>query len=462
MQKLWQLLSLKAKLFSIFFGLSALTTLILAYSLYNQIRTDYYDLLRQELITLASISSSQIDGDRLDSLLTPGQETSAEYINIRNQLMTISAKSSTIKYIYTLRQSDNPRYLTFIVDADPNADEAAHIGEGYDITLAPDMANAFTAPTADQQPNEDNWGSTLSGYAPVYNSHGQVVSIVGVDVATDTILTELDEYKRQTFRYTILALVIAALASLLLASGFSKRLLCLTNAVEQLACGNLNVTVAVDGSDEMARLADLLNHLAATLSSEREKMLLATIKGLINALEAKDSYTYGHSSEVATLTLDICSRLNLPEAETFTIHFAAILHDIGKIGIPDNVLNKEGPLTEEEWLLVKNHPSIGARIIADIPHLNEVAEIVLHHHSRWNGHGYPEPLKGTDIPLGARIITVADSYQAMVSDRSYRRGMPEAKALAEIRRCAGTQFDPVVVDAFLETRHQNKSKITFE
>lgn len=442
--------SLSIKLFAILFGLSAIITIFLTLGIYSQIRAEYYHLLRQELISTASIAASQLNGDELEQIAAPEHENSPAYSLIRQKLLTLQISSQNIASIYTLRFVGSEQYLAFIVDADPT--DPAKIGELYDTNLAPAMLDAFIAPSADEHPTTDKWGTTMSGYAPVYNSQGEVVAIVGVDMSIDRVLTQLKDYRDNAFRYALLCMTVAACFSLMLANSLTKRLQKLHFAVNEIAGGNLSVAVAIEGQDEVAYLAAQINSMAAALNNERETMLLATIRGLVNTLEAKDSYTFGHSAEVAELVLDVCHALKLSESETFTIYFAAILHDIGKIGVPDSILNKQGPLTNEEWQYIKQHPSIGARIIADIPALKDVADIVLNHHARYDGSGYPKPLQGEEIPLGARIIAVADSFQAMTSDRSYRRGMPEEIALAELEKCAGTQFDPEIVKVFLERK----------
>ncbi|CUH96062.1 hypothetical protein P22_2150 [Propionispora sp. 2/2-37] len=231
---------------------------------------------------------------------------------------------------------------------------------------------------------------------------------------------------------------------------FTRRINRIDAAITQLTCGKLDIDLKVTGSDELAALAARINHLANKLSNEQENMLLSVIESLVNALEAKDTYTYSHSSEVADIALTIGRALKLPDDQLFKINFAAILHDIGKIGIPGHVLNKPEKLTEEEFNIVKEHPAIGARILAGIPLLKDVAEIVLHHHARWDGNGYPSSLAGSSIPLGSRIIAVADTYQAMVSNRPYRESLPHQEAIEQIARCAGSQLDPVIVSVFLK------------
>lgn len=254
--------------------------------------------------------------------------------------------------------------------------------------------------------------------------------------------------------YLVTAFAVAgigsALCCYLLARYFSRRLSLVQRAIQQLASGKLDIDLEIDGSDELSLLASQINQLACRLSNERENMLLSVIESLINALEAKDTYTYSHSSEVADIALHIGQALHLPDDQLFQINFAAILHDIGKIGIPTPILNKPEPLTDEEWDMIKQHPVIGARIIAGIPFLSHVSDIILHHHARWDGTGYPSSLAGTDIPLGSRIIAVADSYQAMTSTRPYRESISHQEAIRQLTRNAATQFDPDIIAIFIK------------
>lgn len=165
------------------------------------------------------------------------------------------------------------------------------------------------------------------------------------------------------------------------------------------------------------------------------------IECLIAAVEARDPYTSGHSSRVADITLTLAQALGLQGLQLEIVHMAAHLHDIGKIGVPDEVLGKEGALTEAEWLLVKRHPRTGYDILSRSEALSEIADIVLHHHERWDGSGYPDGLRGEKIPLGARIIAVADAIDAMLSPRPYRDAMTAEACARQIRENNGKQFD---------------------
>ena len=175
---------------------------------------------------------------------------------------------------------------------------------------------------------------------------------------------------------------------------------------------------------------------------------LACIQGLINALEAKDPSTKGHSLRIAHFSREIGRSLSFSKDRRDRLEIAARLHDIGKIGLPEQILNKREPLTEEEWTLVRRHPAIGAEILHGIPALKDVSRLVEAHHERFDGRGYPHGLMGEDIPLESRIISVADTFDAMISIRPYRRQLTGEQALGEVCRSAGSQFDPRVVEAF--------------
>ncbi|HBY93580.1 MAG TPA: hypothetical protein DEP84_06355, partial [Chloroflexi bacterium] len=175
-----------------------------------------------------------------------------------------------------------------------------------------------------------------------------------------------------------------------------------------------------------------------------------TLDALVAALDARDKETEGHSRRVVAYTLALARRMTIPEEELATIQRGALLHDLGKIGVPDAILHKPGPLTEEEWAIMRRHPEWGERILRGIPFLDGACEIVCAHQERWDSAGYPQGLAGETIPLGARIFAVADTFDAITSDRPYRAARPYAVARAEIEAGRGTQFDPQVVDAFLQ------------
>jgi HD-GYP domain-containing protein (c-di-GMP phosphodiesterase class II) len=195
-------------------------------------------------------------------------------------------------------------------------------------------------------------------------------------------------------------------------------------------------------------------HLSAAIRTgdlydQLTQSMIGTAEALAAALEAKDSYTADHARSIADLAVGVGRELNLSESAIEDLRYGGIFHDVGKIAIPDALINKPGPLTDEEFEVIKQHPAIGAEILAPVPFLYGVRTIVRHAHEHWDGGGYPEGLSGEQIPLGARIVLAVDAYHAMTSDRPYRKAMSHDDACKELEDNAGTQFDPEVVEALL-------------
>lgn len=210
------------------------------------------------------------------------------------------------------------------------------------------------------------------------------------------------------------------------------------------------------------RIIKEINEKLDSAYTELKDAYRGTVESLRLAVDAKDSYTKNHSDRVAYYSTLMGQKIGLSNEELETLHDGAMFHDIGKIGIPDAILQKPGKLTDDEYDDIKNHPSIGAKILAPAKIFNNIIPIVKHHHERFNGTGYPSSLKGDEIPLLARIVCVADAFDAMTSDRSYRPRFTLIKALDELENGKGTQFDPDIVDAFILAIKENKEFIENE
>lgn len=182
---------------------------------------------------------------------------------------------------------------------------------------------------------------------------------------------------------------------------------------------------------------------------EEDKAIYSIIQSLITALQARDVYTCGHSEQVRNYALILGKALGLPEKKLKILNRAALLHDAGKIEIEDRILSKKESLTEEEWAQIKQHPQKGVEIINSIAELYQCRSAILYHHERWDGTGYPSGLKGKEIPLEARILAIADAFSAMTSSRPYRPQMSYEEALQELKKQAGKQFDPELVEIFV-------------
>jgi diguanylate cyclase (GGDEF)-like protein len=184
-----------------------------------------------------------------------------------------------------------------------------------------------------------------------------------------------------------------------------------------------------------------------TPGSREDATLAGTVEALTMLVEARDHYTGQHTLRVSALTTRLALALGLDASEAYMVGLAGRLHDVGKVAVPDAVLQKPAGLTEEEQALMRRHPVVGGDVISRVPSLRAIAPLIRAHHEQWNGNGYPDGVAGEQIPLGARIVAVADAYEAMTTDRPYQQARDEAWALAELRRCAGTQFDPIIVGA---------------
>ncbi len=201
---------------------------------------------------------------------------------------------------------------------------------------------------------------------------------------------------------------------------------------------------------ELTRLQHNLESMVDEKTKENENLFLHVVECLADAIDAKDNYTNGHSGRVAAYSKEIARRYGYDEKQQEKIFMMGLLHDVGKIGVPDEVINKPGRLTDEEFACIKKHPAIGYKILSNIKEMPELSAGARFHHERYGGNGYPEGISGLDIPEVARIIAVADAYDAMTSNRSYRGVLPQEKVRDEIEKGKGTQFDPQFADIMLE------------
>jgi putative nucleotidyltransferase with HDIG domain len=238
---------------------------------------------------------------------------------------------------------------------------------------------------------------------------------------------------------------------LALADRITKPIDQLIASMKVVSAGDYSRRVQVDSPQEIAYLATTFNDMSAALQEQirgREEAYFRNLEALARAIDARDPYTFEHSARVAAISLELAEAMGLPPADLVTLRRGGLLHDIGKIGVPDRILSKTSPLTDEEWASIRRHPVIGFDMLKDVPFLQPSLDALRHHHERWDGEGYPDKLKGTGISQLARIVTVADAFDAMTSDRPYRKGFSFEFAAKTILSESGRQFDPAVVEVF--------------
>jgi HD-GYP domain-containing protein (c-di-GMP phosphodiesterase class II) len=251
-------------------------------------------------------------------------------------------------------------------------------------------------------------------------------------------------------------------------TGFiTKSILCVPLIVHRKIIGVIEVLNKIDGSEfdnqDLETLLPVASFAAMAIENTKLQQSVldgykSTIKALAAAVDAKDPYTSGHSHRVMGWALTAGIFLGLTQEELAILEYGAILHDIGKIGIDDRIIRKPGPLDPEELITMREHPVIGAKMVEDIPFLAKARPLILHHHERHDGTGYPQGLSGDDIPISAQIIAIADTFDTMTTDRSYRAALSIPYTLKELHRCTGTQFCITAVDAFISGFHEYYNK----
>jgi HD-GYP domain-containing protein (c-di-GMP phosphodiesterase class II) len=258
----------------------------------------------------------------------------------------------------------------------------------------------------------------------------------------------------------ILVILFAATAlgtiilGLVLADRITRPIDQLIASMHGVSTGDYERRVAVDSADEIGFLGQAFNDMASALRTqrrEREEGYFRNLEALARAIDARDPYTFEHSARVAAISVILATAMDWPADEVASLRRAGLLHDVGKIGVADRILAKISPLTDDEWASIRQHPIIGYDMLKDVPFLQASLAGIRHHHERWDGEGYPDGLTAEENPAPARIVAVADAFDAMTSDRPYRKGFSFGFAAKTIASESGRQFDPAVVAAFVKT-----------
>jgi len=439
----------------LFMCLSAAVTnlMIYQYSLKAQL-----DQLREKLMVIAQAAAMTVDGDTVNRIpLAKDGVNSPAYKSVEEKLMRAKELAPNLAYAYIVKRGPRPNILKFVIDVHfegyRSPVKTAYPGELYDTGSCPEMLAAFVMPSADMKMAADKWGIFLSGYAPIYDKKGDTAAVLGVDMSVKDVYDVQRAIKGRAILILIFGVIFSALLSIVISNTVTSPIERLLKGTRYIATGDLQHRVKVENRDEIGELADSFNRMSANLYRARQTLLnyfYHTVQSLIRILEARDPYSKGHSDRVAEYSVKIAKEMGLPEKKIKLLNDAALLHDIGKLGIQDIVLNKKTDFTEEDMHTIRKHPGIGEDILKPVSLDKETLAVVRGHHERYDGKGYPDGLKGEEIDLLASIVSAADAYDAMTSHRAYRKNLDKEEALAQLRENSGSQFNPKVVDAFMK------------
>lgn len=426
--------------------------LVYEYSLKSQFKQ-----VREKLIVIAQAVALTVDPEALLKIpLNKEGANSPYYKSIEEKLLKIKVLAPSLAYIYILEKTEKYGILKFIIDIHPGGKKArlepAFPGEAYDGLRYPELMSAFNGPTADTKLVTDEWGTFLSGYAPIRDTKGSVVAVLGIDMTAE----DLHFIQKEVWKRSVFVLILGIIFSLILGMFFSQRVTApmkkLIDGTRHISSGDLQYRVEVKGEDELGELASDFNKMAANLHKARETLVnyfYRAVQSLIRVLEARDPYTKGHSDRVAEYSAKIAAEIGLPKERIKLLKESALLHDIGKLGIQEMILNKKTTFTEEDRKTIEKHPAIGEEILKPVSIDKEMLAIVRSHHERYDGKGYPDGLAGDKIDLLAAIVAVADSYDAMTSNRPYRKNLSKEEAIDQLQENRGLQFNPLLVDSFV-------------
>ena len=394
------------------------------------------------LLNIARTGALLVDGDLHQAVVSAGRKDTADYERVRAQLARIQATNQLGDAVYTLTDVQGAMARFAVV-----SNGLAPVGLEY--RLAPEIQPILSRVLSDGVSGftgiyTSSSGTWITAFAPVKNSSGRTVAALDVDFRADVYLAELAAARRRVVLYALTGAALALVAGVALSRQITKPVGQLATLARGIVEGHFSSDVRVRARDEIGMLGNVLHLMADRLNVSHRSMTDV----LVRALEARGTES-GSLRRLATASLALADRLELSPVQREALELGALLHDIGEIRVPEAVLGKPGPLSQEEWMIVQRHPQWGVEILETVPLLTPALDVVGGHHERWDGSGYPHGLEGDAIPLTARVFSVVDALDAMTHARPYHSARTLAEALDAIRKGAGAQYDARVVDAAL-------------
>ena len=394
------------------------------------------------LLNIARTGALLLDGDAHEQVVRAGRNDTPEYLALRDRLLLIQETNQLGDAVYTLSNIDGDTARYGVI-----SNGLAPVGQAY--RLAPETRPVLRRVLAEGQAGftgiyTSDDGRWITAFAPIRNRAEQTVGVLEVDFRADVYLAQLQAVRRRLWMHSLVAALLAVGAGVLISRQVTRPVGQLVTAAQRVVEGDLSTPVRVSARDEIGLLANVFHLMVDRLHASHRSL----VDVLVRALESRDGET-GSLARLARASGALAAGLELDRATREALELGALLHDIGEIRIPEAVLNKRGPLTPEERLLVQGHPQAGVEILEVVPLLTPALDVVGGHHERYDGSGYPQGLKADEIPLAARVFAVVDALDAMIHDRPYRPAGPIDSALTVLKVEAGRQFDPRVVEAAL-------------
>lgn len=404
------------------------------------------------VLTVSVSSYFFIQGERIVLV----QEMSRRGVAVARNLATAATDSvvsndrlALTTFVQSVMQNEGVAY-GMILDEKSNIlahNKVENVGKIY---VEPSGVRPLTNETVLIQPYKNEAGEKIVDIAiPILLRNGMRVGSANVGMSQKAIDLLVEQAFRETLGVAGGLVLVGVLIAVFFINIMLKPVAALVRGAQILGEGNLNHQIRLKGKDEFAILARAFNNMGKHL----KELYVGMLRAMAKTLESRDKFARGHDQRSSEYAAACAAYIGMPADEAENVQLAAQLQNLGNIAVPDVVLEKTGKLTEEEYARLKKHVETGAEILNQVLALHGTVPLVRHHHERFDGKGYPDGLKGKDIPLGARILAVADAFDAMTSEQKHRQALSRAEALDELKAGAGTQFDPEIVGAFIEMLH---------